>query len=128
MGCGNTKEKIEDEIMKAKFARSEIQFERQKQLQLLKDIDGCEYKAPIIPDYIALPPKANINQVPNKRKTISAIHNINKSKAIELKINRDKRKSLSLRKKKSLAKIDTEPESNLRKNRISYKKRKALKK
>ena len=128
MGCGNTKENIEDEIMKAKLARSEIQFERQKQLQLLKDIDGCEYKAPVIPDYIALPPNANISQVPNKRKTISAIHNINKSKAIELKMNKNKRKSLVLRKKESIAKIDTESESKIRSNRISYKKRKTLKK
>ena len=52
MGCGNPKEKVEDEMMKMKMARIELQMERHKQLQLLKKIDGSEMKTPNIPDYI----------------------------------------------------------------------------
>ena len=32
MGCGNPKEKVEDEMMKMKMARIELQMERHKQL------------------------------------------------------------------------------------------------
>ncbi len=52
MGCGDTKEKLENEMMEMKIARIELQMERYKGLQLLKDIDGTEIKRPNIPDYI----------------------------------------------------------------------------
>ena len=42
MGCGDAKEKIENEMVKMKMERVEIQMERQKQLKLLKDIDGTD--------------------------------------------------------------------------------------
>ena len=54
MGCDNPKEKIEDEMMKIKMARIDLQMERHNQLELLKGIDGGEIniKTPSIPDYI----------------------------------------------------------------------------
>ena len=52
MGCENTKEKIEDQMMKIKMARIDLQMERMNQLELLKSIDGHQFKAPPIPDYI----------------------------------------------------------------------------
>ena len=52
MGCGNPKEKVEDEMMKMKMKRIELQMERYNQLQLLKEIDGSEIKPPVIPDYL----------------------------------------------------------------------------
>ena len=52
MGCSDPKVKIESEIIKMKMDRVEIQMERQNQLKLLKDIDGCEIKVNKIPDYI----------------------------------------------------------------------------
>ena len=52
MGCDNTKEKIESELIKMKMARNEVQMERYNQLQLLKEMDGKEFKSSIIPDYI----------------------------------------------------------------------------
>ena len=52
MGCEYTNEKLEDQMMKMKMARIEVQKERFKSLQLLKDMDGTELKTPIIPDYI----------------------------------------------------------------------------
>ena len=50
MGCGNPKEKIEDELMKAKLERAKVLFEKQTQIQLLKDLDGTEYKSSLIRD------------------------------------------------------------------------------
>ena len=52
MGCGNPKEKIEDEIMKMKMKRTESQMERYNQLEKLKNLHGLEIKPSIIPDYI----------------------------------------------------------------------------
>ena len=52
MGCGNPKEKVEDEMMKMKMKRIELQMERYNQLQLLKEIDGSVIKPPVIPDYL----------------------------------------------------------------------------
>ena len=34
MGCGDSKEKIEDEMIKLKFQRAQIQMERKKQIKL----------------------------------------------------------------------------------------------
>ena len=42
MGCGNPKVKVENEMMKMKMERIELQMERYKQLQKLKEIDGYE--------------------------------------------------------------------------------------
>ena len=53
MGCGNSKEKIEDEIMKAKLERINLHMERMKQIKALENIEGHPIKCPIIPDYIA---------------------------------------------------------------------------
>ena len=53
MGCGNPKEKIEDEIMKAKLERIALHMERMKQIKVLENIEGHPIKCPIIPDYIA---------------------------------------------------------------------------
>ena len=53
MGCGNPKEKIEDEIMKVKLERIAIHMERMNQMKLLENIEGHPIKCPIIPDYIA---------------------------------------------------------------------------
>ena len=43
MGCENTKEKIEDQMMKIKMARIDLQMERMNQLELLKSIDGHQF-------------------------------------------------------------------------------------
>ena len=53
MGCGNPKEKIEDELMKAKLERIQVQMERVNQLKLLEDMTGEHIKTVKIPDYIA---------------------------------------------------------------------------
>lgn len=52
MGCGNTREKIENQIMEIKMARIELQMERYNQIEQLKGIDGQKISIPLIPDYI----------------------------------------------------------------------------
>ena len=52
MGCGNSREKIEDQMMKLKMSRIEVQMERYNNLEKLKSMDGRQRKAPLIPDYI----------------------------------------------------------------------------
>ena len=52
MGCDNPKEKVEDKMMKAKIALIEVQMEKYKQLELLKNIDGKEIKQSVIPYYL----------------------------------------------------------------------------
>ena len=53
MVCGHPKEKIENELMKAKFERIQIQMERINQIKLLEEITGKHINPPKIPDYIA---------------------------------------------------------------------------
>ena len=88
MGCGNIKEKLEDEIMKAKLARIEVQYERQKQMELLKEIDGKDYKPPIIPDYLT--PTSIKKQPTIRKKSSHSISKFRKSKILKLKPKRNK--------------------------------------
>ena len=52
MGCGNPREKLENEMILMKLQRIGIQMERQNQVKLLEGIDGRKIKVPTIPDYI----------------------------------------------------------------------------
>ena len=57
MGCGDSRMKLEDEMIKLKFERSRIQMERKKQIQLLEGIEHRKIAESIIPDYIGLEPE-----------------------------------------------------------------------
>ena len=85
MGCGNTKEKLEDEIMKAKLEKMKIQYERQSQMKLLKNLDGTDYKPMVIPDYTA-PTKIQKPTIMKSRKTL----NLSNSKTIRISPKRNK--------------------------------------
>ena len=113
MGCGNTKEKIENEMMEIKIARIELQMERYKDLQLLKDMDGKEIKRSTIPDYI--------DQEFLKEKIIK-INHLNQEEAPEVKNKSKRSKSVAI--KKRTVKFD-EGSSNLsrRKRRTTYKRK-----
>ena len=104
MGCGNAKEKIEDEILKAKMERNEIQYERSQQMKLLKEMGCNDYKPPVIPDYIL--PKMNNNKHPTIRKKKS------------LNSKRKRTQSFSLKKKTTINSKDTNIDSKT-KSRIS---------
>ena len=95
MGCGNAKEKIENEIIAMKLERVEVQMERRNQIKLLEDIDGRKIEEPNIPDYLAIKPKGDT--IGKKENLISK-----KGKYISSKILTDKRgrsKSTDMRKK-----------------------------
>ena len=91
MGCGDAKEKIENEMVKMKMERVEILMERQKQIKFLKDIDGTEINVKKIPDYIDL---NSDTIIPKKMET-------------ESKQKRKSNTKLKLRKSKSLAGINS---------------------
>ena len=52
MGCTSSREKIEDEIMKLKLVRMEIQMERENNINKLSEIDGKKINYNNVPDYI----------------------------------------------------------------------------
>ena len=57
MGCGNSKEKIEDEMIKLKFQRAQIQMERKNQIKILEGLEKKKITEPVIPDFISLKPE-----------------------------------------------------------------------
>ena len=89
MGCSDSKEKLEDQMLNLQISRIELQMERYKQLQLLKEEKGIEPNFPKIPDYIDQ--KFAINQ--SKRNSMST--NIK-----EVKNNPIKRRSKSFKTKR----------------------------
>ena len=107
MGCGDPKEKIEDEMMKLKLSRIEIQMERYNQLQLLKGINGGIMKIPDIPDYID---KKFLNNYFIKRNHLSS-SNINKEPTPRRRPRRSK--SFALKKKSKIYDFN-ESENNIR--------------
>ena len=94
MGCGVTKEKLEDEIMKTKLQRAQIQAERIKQMNLLEEIGGPPYKCPIIPDYI------DSDIIITKKKICSFNNNNNSNLNIRIKQKRSKSQKIKTYKKK----------------------------
>ena len=102
MGCGDSKEKIEDEMIKLKFQRSQIQMERKKQIKLLEEIEKKKITEPIIPDYICLQqekPTTKKNQTEEKKKPAS-------DKKVRIKEDK-KKKSPEKKSKNKSAKIKT---------------------
>ena len=88
MGCSNTKEKIENEIIEMKMERVRVQMERRNNIKLLEDIDGRKIKEPSIPDYLC--PKHKVKN--NKKVKIKNISEIKfktdtrgKSKSVDIK-------------------------------------------
>ena len=105
MGCGNAREKLENEMIMMKLERIGIQMERQSQMQLLEKIDGKKMKIPKIPDYI---------DTKNFRKKLS-------KKSLKMK---KRSKSFNLRKKlKSEETNDVDLESKRNKGRKKSKKK-----
>ena len=102
MGCGSAKEKIENEIIKAKMERNEIQYEREQQMKLLNELGYNNYKPPVIPDYI-LPKMINSKNPTIKKKKMARSHKSSKS----LNSKRKRIQSFSLKKKTSINSKDT---------------------
>ena len=88
MGCGSSKEKIENEMIAMKLERVGIQMERRNQIKLLEEMDGRKIKEPNIPDYLVLSPKENIEKkiFPAKSKLGNKeIQNRGRSKSVDVK-------------------------------------------
>ena len=107
MGCADSKEKIEDEMIKLKFQRAQIQMERKKQIQLLEEIEGKKIAEPIIPDYISVkeedPPIKDQTEVKAKTATDYKI----KSKKVKKKSQEKKSKNKSVKGKTKNRKTDS---------------------
>ena len=119
MGCGNVKEKLENEILKVKMDRNVVQYERKKQFQLLKEIYGCEHEIPNIPDYIDTTPIGN--HIKNKKNSIPLPSSRSKKKKLRTK----RSSSFKIKKNSLISKADTIDETKQRnsKKRNSKKKR-----
>ena len=75
MGCGNTKEKLENEMIAMKLERVGIQMERRNQIKLLEDIEGRKIKQTYIPDYLALSPEEkNEQKIKTKEKFVNTTY------------------------------------------------------
>ena len=96
MGCGDSREKIEDEMIKLKFQRAQIQMERKKQIKILEGIEKKKIAEPIIPDYISVQQEiiSKTNEPEKKKKSAS-----------EKKKSKNKTKKKSTEKSKSKGKI-----------------------
>ena len=73
MGCGDSKEKIVNEMIALKLERVGVQMERKNQIKLLEEIDGNKIKEPTIPDYLVLEPKEKNNKKSINKKSIKKI-------------------------------------------------------
>ena len=71
MGCGNTKEKLENEMIKLKFQRAQIQMQRRNQIKILEGIERKKITEPNIPDFISFqkeePGKKLLTETKDKR-------------------------------------------------------------
>ena len=90
MGCGNPKEKIEDELMKAKLERVQVQMERMNQIKLLEEITGQKIKPSFIPDYLS--PITNKLENEKNNTSITNRKSLKKSKSQIIKIKRSDKK------------------------------------
>ena len=64
MGCSNTREDIEDQIMLIRLKRMNIQIEKEKQLKILSEIEGKKITIDNFPNYlVAIHKGMKINEI-----------------------------------------------------------------
>ena len=110
MGCGNTKEKLENEMIKLKFQRAQIQMERKNQIKLLEGLEKKKITEPIIPDFISFEPekpsKKLLTEIKSKKdnKNQNEIENKKRNKSVKIKNKNKKQKveNLKVKKKENL--------------------------
>ena len=113
MGCGNSKEKLENEMIKLKFQRAQIQMERKNQIKLLEGIEKKKITEPIIPDFISFEPekpskklltetksKKDLNNKEKDNKNQNEIENKKRNKSVKIKNKNKKQKAENLKAKK----------------------------
>ena len=112
MGCGNTREKIENEIIAIKLERVGIQMDRKNEIKLLEEIEGRKIEEPNIPDYIA----GNPNQIVKE-------NNPSIKSKISSKKKKIRSKSVDIKKKNKQLKMNTQALENKNKNNVKNKNR-----
>ena len=110
MGCGNSKEKLEDEMIKLKFQRAQIQMERKNQIKILEGIERKKITEPIIPDFISFQKEKPAKKILTETKENKSVDKKEKkSKKEKEKVDNKKRsKSVKTKNKKTES---TGPES-----------------
>ena len=93
MGCANSREKLENEMIKLKFQRVQIQMERKNQIKILEGLEKKKITEPVIPDFISLKPERPI------KKTLTDTKN-EKNKKKESKNKKDKKDKANIKDKK----------------------------
>ena len=107
MGCGDSREKIEDEMIKLKFERAQIQMERKKHVQILEGIEGKKITEPVIPDYISLKPEKPFKTIQTEVKSKPFSEKDKKEKKNRQTSPSKKKKSKSKKKKTKQKKTDS---------------------
>ena len=103
MGCGNSKEKLEDEMIKLKFKRAQIQMERKNQIKILEGLEKKKITEPIIPDFISLRPEKPTKKILTeiKEKGITSDKKENKKNIKKEPENKNRSKSVKTKNKKT---------------------------
>ena len=97
MGCGDAKEKLEQEIMNIQITRIKIQYERHKQINLLKKNYNCDIKTSIIPDYKDQNDQ-KLQREDKKRRTLSKNNDTKDHKSKDMRIGFKRSKSMVIKK------------------------------
>ena len=93
MGCSNSREKLENEMIKLKFQRVQIQMERKNQIKILEGLEKKKITEPVIPDFISLKPERPIKKILTDTKN-------EKNKKKENKNKKDKKDKANIKDKK----------------------------
>ena len=108
MGCGNSKRKLEDEMIKLKFQRAQIQMERKNQIKILEGIERKKITEPIIPDFISFQKEKPTKKILTETKENKSVDKKEKKSKKEKDDNKKRSKSLKTKNKKTES---TGPES-----------------
>ena len=108
MGCGNSKRKLEDEMIKLKFQRAQIQMERKNQIKILEGIERKKITEPIIPDFISFQKEKPTKKILTETKENKSENKKEKKSKKEKDDNKKRSKSVKTKNKKTES---TGPES-----------------
>ena len=110
MGCGNSKEKLENEMIKLKFQRVQIQMERKNQIKILEGIERKKITEPIIPDFISFQKEKPTKKILTETKENKSVDKKEKKSKKEKEKDDNKKRSKSVKTKNKKTE-STGPES-----------------
>ena len=112
MGCGNTREDIEDKIMVIRLKRTNIQLEREKNLKILSELEGYPINMDNLADYLASSKKGKPINLNSEKQDINDINKQNQSPDNEIKSQNEKLPTLINNPIGENENIDNEKEMN----------------